>query len=119
MLRSSSAAVATARDERGIAADGCVLFLWAIAPILPQALETMTVWGFPLRFECRLDQRRNWSEFLVSLSSLVRDEEIVLEAAPRGVADIPTRTEHVEAVGLGSRAVVDRRFGMRGGWHLE
>lgn len=29
-----------------IAEDDCVLFLWATFPCLPQALETMTAWGF-------------------------------------------------------------------------
>ena len=29
-----------------IAADDCVLFLWATAPMLPQALEVMAAWGF-------------------------------------------------------------------------
>lgn len=33
-------------DVAGIAARECVLFLWATAPILPQALEVMTAWGF-------------------------------------------------------------------------
>ena len=29
-----------------IAADDCVLFLWATAPLLPEALYTMKAWGF-------------------------------------------------------------------------
>lgn len=35
-----------ARDVQSIAADDCVLFLWATAPMLPQALEVLTSWGF-------------------------------------------------------------------------
>ena len=35
-----------ARDVAAIAADDCVLFLWATAPMLPQALEVMAAWGF-------------------------------------------------------------------------
>jgi N6-adenosine-specific RNA methylase IME4/ParB-like chromosome segregation protein Spo0J len=35
-----------ARDVPSIAADDCVLFLWATIPMLPQALEVMKVWGF-------------------------------------------------------------------------
>jgi N6-adenosine-specific RNA methylase IME4/ParB-like chromosome segregation protein Spo0J len=31
------------------AADDCVLFLWATAPMLPQALEIMRAWGFEYR----------------------------------------------------------------------
>lgn len=35
-----------ARDVASIAADDCVLGLWATVPMLPQALEVMTAWGF-------------------------------------------------------------------------
>ena len=35
-----------ARDVRRIAADHCALFLWATVPMLPQALDVMTAWGF-------------------------------------------------------------------------
>jgi N6-adenosine-specific RNA methylase IME4 len=34
------------RDAASLAADDCVLFLWATAPMLPQALEVMEAWGF-------------------------------------------------------------------------
>jgi hypothetical protein len=34
------------RDVPSIAADDCVLFLWATVPMLPQALEVMAAWGF-------------------------------------------------------------------------
>jgi N6-adenosine-specific RNA methylase IME4 len=35
-----------ARAVPGIAADDCVLFLWATVPMLPAALEVMKAWGF-------------------------------------------------------------------------
>jgi N6-adenosine-specific RNA methylase IME4 len=35
-----------ALDVRSIAAPDCVLFLWATAPMLPQAIEVMAAWGF-------------------------------------------------------------------------
>ena len=38
-----------ARDVRSIAADDCVLFLWATIPMLPDALEVMAAWGFTYR----------------------------------------------------------------------
>ena len=38
-----------ARDVASIAADDCVLFLWATAPMLPQALVVMAAWGFEYR----------------------------------------------------------------------
>jgi N6-adenosine-specific RNA methylase IME4 len=34
------------RPVSTIAADDCVLFLWATAPMLPQALDVMGAWGF-------------------------------------------------------------------------
>ena len=34
------------RDVPSIAAKDCVLFLWATAPMLPQALDVMDYWGF-------------------------------------------------------------------------
>jgi N6-adenosine-specific RNA methylase IME4 len=35
-----------ARDIKSIAADDCVLFLWATVPMLPHALEVMEAWKF-------------------------------------------------------------------------
>ena len=37
------------RDVASIAADDCVLFLWATAPMLPDALSVMEAWGFEYR----------------------------------------------------------------------
>jgi len=41
--------VIAARDVPSIAADDCVLFLWATAPMLPHALLVMDAWGFDYR----------------------------------------------------------------------
>lgn len=38
--------VIAARDVPSIAANDCVLFLWATAPMLPHALAVMEAWGF-------------------------------------------------------------------------
>jgi N6-adenosine-specific RNA methylase IME4 len=38
--------VIVARDVPSIAADDCVLFLWATIPMLPHALTVMAAWGF-------------------------------------------------------------------------
>jgi N6-adenosine-specific RNA methylase IME4 len=35
-----------ARPVQDIAADDCILFLWATAPMLPDALRVMAAWGF-------------------------------------------------------------------------
>jgi N6-adenosine-specific RNA methylase IME4 len=37
------------RDVPSIAADDCVLFLWATVPMLPEALAVMKAWGFEYR----------------------------------------------------------------------
>jgi N6-adenosine-specific RNA methylase IME4 len=37
------------RDVASIAADDCVLALWATVPMLPQALEVLEAWGFDYR----------------------------------------------------------------------
>jgi|GEM_PF-662080 len=46
------------RDVGSLAADDCVLFLWATVPMLPQALEVMAAWGFAYKsnFDWRKDQ---------------------------------------------------------------
>jgi N6-adenosine-specific RNA methylase IME4 len=41
--------VIAARDVASIAADDCVPFLWATAPMLPHALAVMEAWGFDYR----------------------------------------------------------------------
>ena len=38
--------VIKARDVESIAADDCVLLLWATMPMLPHALVVMAAWGF-------------------------------------------------------------------------
>jgi len=45
----SATEIIAARPVSEIAADDCVLFLWATAPMLPQALTVMTAWGFTFR----------------------------------------------------------------------
>lgn len=35
-----------------IAADDCVLFLWATAPMMPEALDVMRAWGFTYKSQC-------------------------------------------------------------------
>lgn len=40
------------RDVESISAKDCVLFLWATAPMMPQALEVMKAWGFEYKSQC-------------------------------------------------------------------
>lgn len=41
-----------ARPIADIAADDCVLFLWATAPMMPDALEVIGAWGFTYKSQC-------------------------------------------------------------------
>jgi len=41
-----------AREVATIAADDCVLFLWATVPMLPDALRVMEAWGFEYKSHC-------------------------------------------------------------------
>jgi hypothetical protein len=45
----STLGIIQSRDVPSIAADDAVLFLWATAPMLPQALSVMDAWGFAYR----------------------------------------------------------------------
>lgn len=39
-------------DVPSIAADDCILFLWATVPMLPDALAVMSAWGFEYKSHC-------------------------------------------------------------------
>ena len=49
-----------------ITTDDAVLYLWATAPKLPQALEVMESWGFTYKNKCRLGQRQDRYGLLVA-----------------------------------------------------
>lgn len=51
--------VIAARDVPSIAADDCVLFLWATAPMLPHALMVMEAWGFDYKSNYVWDKGRD------------------------------------------------------------
>jgi hypothetical protein len=50
-----------ARPVADIAADDCVLFLWATVPMLPDALRVMAAWSF--------EYKSHWDRLLVSQSA--------------------------------------------------
>ena len=39
-------------DVPSIAADDCILFMWATSPLLPDALAVMSAWGFTYKTNC-------------------------------------------------------------------
>ena len=65
--------VIKARNVESIAAKDCALLLWATAPMMPQALEVMTAWGFKYKSHAiwKKDRGgtgywfRNWHELLL------------------------------------------------------
>lgn len=62
-----------ARDVQSIAADDCVLVLWARADMLPEALQVLTAWGF------RYVAQRVWRKSRMSTGYWFRyDHELVL-----------------------------------------
>lgn len=62
-----------ARDVASIAADDCVLVLWARADMLPEALQVMAAWGF------RYVAQRVWRKSRMSTGYWFRyDHELVL-----------------------------------------
>jgi N6-adenosine-specific RNA methylase IME4 len=62
-----------ARDVPSIAAADCVLWLWATAPMLPQAIEVMQAWGFDYKSQVIWKKDKggtgywfiNWHELLL------------------------------------------------------
>jgi N6-adenosine-specific RNA methylase IME4 len=61
-----------------IAVDDCILFLWATAPMLPEALEVIKAWGF--KYLTNLV----WDKEIIGLGQWVRNQHEHLLVAVRG-----------------------------------
>jgi N6-adenosine-specific RNA methylase IME4 len=72
-----------ARDVPSIAADDCVLFLWATVPMLPHALEVMTAWGFEYKSAC------TWVKDRVGTGYWFRNQTEHLLVGTRGKVPAP------------------------------
>jgi N6-adenosine-specific RNA methylase IME4 len=66
-----------------IAADDCVLFLWATAPTLPQALELLKAWGFAYKTHCI------WVKDKIGLGFWFRNQHEILIVAVKGAIPAP------------------------------
>ena len=77
----SSLEAIKARDVPSIAADDCVLFLWATVPMLPQALEVMAAWGFTYKSQLI------WIKDRVGTGYWFRNQHELLLVGTRG--DVP------------------------------
>jgi N6-adenosine-specific RNA methylase IME4 len=70
-------------DVPSIAADDCVLFLWATAPTLPEAFELVKAWGFTYRTHCM------WAKDKIGLGFWFRNQHEVLIVAVKGNIPAP------------------------------
>ena len=81
-----------ARDVAAIAADDCILFLWATAPMLPQALDVMAAWGFAYR------SHFVWAKDRIGTGYWNRNKHELLLIGVRG--DIPAPTMGTQAASI-------------------
>jgi N6-adenosine-specific RNA methylase IME4 len=72
-----------ALDVKSIAAADCVLFLWATAPMLPQALEVMEAWSFAYK-TCAV-----WSKDRIGTGYWFRNKHEILLVGTRGHVPAP------------------------------
>lgn len=72
-----------ARDVASIAADDCVLFLWATVPMLPDALRVMSAWGFAYKSHCV------WSKDRIGTGYWFRNSHELLLVGTRGAPPAP------------------------------
>lgn len=74
------------------AADDCVLFLWATAPMLPEALELMRVWGFAYR------SHAVWVKDLMGTGYWFRNQHEPLLVGVRGNIPAPAQGDQFSSV---------------------
>lgn len=80
------------RDIRSIAADDCVLFLWATVPMLPAALEVMKAWGFEYRSHAM------WDKVHIGTGYWFRNRHELLLVGTRGEIPAPAMGEQFPSV---------------------
>jgi N6-adenosine-specific RNA methylase IME4 len=71
------------RPIKDIAADDCVLFLWATVPMLPDALQVMAAWGFTYKSHCC------WTKERVGTGYWFRNAHELLLVGTRGNIPAP------------------------------
>ena len=79
------------RDVGSLAADDCVLFLWATVPMLPQALEVMAAWGFEYK------SNFNWHKDRVGTGYWSRNRHEHLLIGSRGKIPAPAMGEQFDS----------------------
>ncbi len=81
-----------ARDVKSIAADHAVLFLWAIGPMLPDALRVMEAWGFAYK------SHTIWDKGRIGLGYWTRYRHELLLLGTRGDIPAPLPGQQWESV---------------------
>ena len=79
-------------DVRSIAADDCVLFLWATAPMLPDALTCMIAWGFTYK------THMIWDKEALGTGYWFRNQHELLLVGTRGKTVAPAMGDQVSSV---------------------
>lgn len=74
------------------AAEDCILFLWATAPMLPQALDVITAWGFEYKTHCL------WVKNQIGTGYWFRNMHELLLIATRGEVPAPPPAWRVPSV---------------------
>lgn len=77
----SATEIIAAREVASIAADDCVLFLWATVPMLPAALQVMQAWGFEYKSHV------TWDKIHIGTGYWFRNRHEMLLVGTRG--DVP------------------------------
>ena len=81
-----------ARPVARIAADDCVLFLWATVPMLTQALEVMAAWGFAYK------SHAIWAKDRVGTGFWFRNKHELLLVGTRGAVVAPEMGSQPDSV---------------------
>jgi N6-adenosine-specific RNA methylase IME4 len=93
----SSTDAICARPVQDIAADDCVLFLWATVPMLPDALRVMAAWGFEYK------SHAIWLKDKIGTGYWFRNQHELLLVGTRG--NVPAPAMGTQFVSVNSAAV--------------
>ncbi|MGX1418328.1 MT-A70 family methyltransferase [Bradyrhizobium elkanii] len=80
------------RPVSDIAADDCVLFLWATVPMLPDALRVMDAWDFQYKSHCV------WAKDRIGTGYWFRNQHEILLVGTRGNVPAPAMGTQVESL---------------------
>ncbi|OAF05444.1 hypothetical protein AYJ54_00630 [Bradyrhizobium centrolobii] len=80
------------RPVADIAADDCVLFLWATVPMLPDALRVMDAWDFRYKSHCI------WAKDRIGTGYWFRNQHEILLVGTRGNVPAPAMGTQVESL---------------------